>query len=916
MKTTTFLREFVFVTVFAPERCAMFNKKLIVCLIVLALAGSVYGWGPTDDVVITSFVDVRGVESGEVGISLLDYSTLTIESGGTLLADRLYSGYYSHLNDVIVNGGTFTCETLIYAGYQNDITMTQNGGLVQTPVLFIGRDAPGSVYEMNGGLLEINYLANPSGGVDPAATGFLAMPPQFTGYLHYSAQGTLTFSGGTIKIYEEDWSSGGYDIASQSWFNDLTATGASIFYGGGVTTITGVPHAAVEIVETFDTTIVNENDAAYEEGQSSDSFTVALLTAPGSDVTVTVDPADNNIKVNGAAAGSPVDLIFTAGDWDSPQTVTVSAVDDNLYEGDGTFKNRNKPHTAIINLSATSSDSNFNGLSQMFYVGVIDNDLYDGPLRSCDTKVVGFKYSGTDAFQYEKITHIIYAFVHIDGAGNISGPDLNSFAADAHKYGVKAIASIVGDFESMTDNNDGSRDAFIANAVQYLIDNNLDGIDYDWENDGFSSTERNNYSWLVRDTSVAFEPYGFTVCIDVVTWRNEIENWAIAYLDWLNLMGYDAGPPDHTSFQDHLDVISVWESRGAPREKLVAGTGFYGWKGNWLASYEYYIIMEAWNPGPEDNMIYLPDGNVGFCGINTTQQKMQHVIDNGYGGIMIWNLAHDTRDDSSLLKALDDVKDYYSVRCDSDFNDDKFVNLVDFSIFTGWWQNGTADMADLHEFTTDWLLDFSLREGFWKFDETSGSTAADSSGNSRDGTLVNMENADWVAGKYGNALEFDGVDEYVEITGYKGVIGSASRTVAAWIKTSTTGEIISWGMTGQGEKWIFRVQDDNGTAGTIRLEVGGGYVVGSTDLRDGGWHHVAAVLGGASADVLDVQLYVNGSPEIISASLGPKQVNTTSGADVKIGVFTGSDRYFTGQIDDVRIYSRGLSAAEIWELAN
>jgi len=275
---------------------------------------------------------------------------------------------------------------------------------------------------------------------------------------------------------------------------------------------------------------------------------------------------------------------------------------------------------------------------------------------------------------------------------------------------VKAIASIVGDFESMTDNGDGSRDNFIANAVQYLINNNLDGIDYDWENDGFNSTERNNYSLLVRDTSLAFEPYDFTVCIDVVTWRNEIDNWAIAYLDWLNLMGYDAGPPDHTSFQDHLDVISTWESRGAPREKLVAGTGFYGWKGSdWSASYEYYLIMEYWNPGPEVDMIYFPDGDVGFCGINTTQQKMQHVIDNGYGGIMIWNLAHDTRDDDSLLKALDDVKDYYVVRCDSDFNDDKVVNLVDCAIFAGFWENGTADMADLNEFLAVWLFDFSLK---------------------------------------------------------------------------------------------------------------------------------------------------------------------------------------------------------------
>jgi hypothetical protein len=72
------------------------------------------------------------------------------------------------------------------------------------------------------------------------------------------------------------------------------------------------------------------------------------------------------------------------------------------------------------------------------------------------------------------------------------------------------------------------------------------------------------------------------------------------------------------------------------------------------------------------------------------------------------------------------------------------------------------------------------------------------------------------------------------------------------------------------------------------------------------------------SDVGDVKLYVDGVEESPYSAVLPEPINTASGANVKIGVFAGSggDRYFNGRIDDVRIYSRGLSAVEILELAN
>ncbi|MHC4345401.1 MAG: hypothetical protein ACYSUP_12035, partial [Planctomycetota bacterium] len=75
--------------------------------------------------------------------------------------------------------------------------------------------------------------------------------------------------------------------------------------------------------------------------------------------------------------------------------------------------------------------------------------------------------------------------------------------------------------------------------------------------------------------------------------------------------------------------------------------------------------------------------------------------------------------------------------------------------------------------------------GWWKLDEDSGTVAADSSGNGRDGTLVGNVSFDnnSVEGKVGKALKLQGEGVQVQITGYKGVTGTAPRTVAAWIKT-------------------------------------------------------------------------------------------------------------------------------------
>lgn len=154
--------------------------------------------------------------------------------------------------------------------------------------------------------------------------------------------------------------------------------------------------------------------------------------------------------------------------------------------------------------------------------------------------------------------------------------------------------------------------------------------------------------------------------------------------------------------------------------------------------------------------------------------------------------------------------------------------------------------------------------------------------------------------------------EYIQATSYKGILGTNPRTVSAWIKTTAlNAAIFSWGNDSNGERWGLRVQDGNGLAGAIRVEVNGGYIVGNVAVNDGEWHHVAATWeDDGTPDVTDTVLYVDGVAVGTSASTG-NVINTVSGEDVKIGVAQVSSHLFDGLIDDARIYDRVLSAEEM-----
>ncbi|MHC4174492.1 MAG: LamG domain-containing protein, partial [Planctomycetota bacterium] len=196
--------------------------------------------------------------------------------------------------------------------------------------------------------------------------------------------------------------------------------------------------------------------------------------------------------------------------------------------------------------------------------------------------------------------------------------------------------------------------------------------------------------------------------------------------------------------------------------------------------------------------------------------------------------------------------------------------------------------------------------GYWKFDETSGTTAQDATGNGNDGTL----NGDpqWVAGKLGGALEFDGDGDYVDIGNDPIFNITGQITVACWIKVNQFTDSWQAIFTMGDDSWRLQRQTttDNlcwactGVTGTP----GNWWLHGDVNVNDGEWHHAVGVYDGSK-----YYLYVDGDLDVSKDTSGTM---STSTYPVFIGANAQqSGREFDGLIDDVRVYKRALTATEI-----
>ena len=195
--------------------------------------------------------------------------------------------------------------------------------------------------------------------------------------------------------------------------------------------------------------------------------------------------------------------------------------------------------------------------------------------------------------------------------------------------------------------------------------------------------------------------------------------------------------------------------------------------------------------------------------------------------------------------------------------------------------------------------------GHWTFDgKDMYQNVVDSSGNGNTGYLSGFTSTTTVPGKIGQALTFDGVNDYVNAG--TGITWSADQTksVSVWLKTSTVSKtFVNQARTADSAGVIYLFID-----ATSHLESwlnDSGFDFGGK-LTDNAWHHVVWVYDGSAETA-----YMDGSQ---LGGSNTENASASSGKTLFIGQYLGAAEQFNGSLDDVRIYNRALSAAEILQL--
>ena len=218
--------------------------------------------------------------------------------------------------------------------------------------------------------------------------------------------------------------------------------------------------------------------------------------------------------------------------------------------------------------------------------------------------------------------------------------------------------------------------------------------------------------------------------------------------------------------------------------------------------------------------------------------------------------------------------------------------------------------------------------GWWKLDESSGTSAADSTDTGNNGTASNMVDGDWVSGKNGNCLDFDGTNDRVNMAADSSY-PTENFSMSCWFNLSATGAYRSilcsthYAAAGHDGNWIFRLNGTNGGSPTMALRCVNGVTsfcdkTESITISTDEWHHGGFVHNATSNTA---HLFYDGSELGSGTATGGNDLENIKDMGFAIGVQSWSTtplnaNFWAGQIDDVRLYNAVLAASDFSDIYN
>lgn len=306
----------------------------------------------------------------------------------------------------------------------------------------------------------------------------------------------------------------------------------------------------------------------------------------------------------------------------------------------------------------------------------------------------------------------------------------------------------------------------------------------------------------------------------------------------------------------------------------------------------------------------------GVVSSTITANVWQHVMVTTSTGINATNLVLGWVDTTYFNGFMDDVHSYSTTLTAAQVKTYYLAGLSGVST-----ENGVS--AALGRGSSGGMLSNGL-VGYWKMDENTGTTGYDSSGNGKTGTLGNGTAGyvpSWSSGKFGSGLNFDGTDDNIsigdhDIYSFGNGTSDIGFTASAWVY-ATNG--ISRYIVHKNSEWRLRLNTngyvacsatDNSTTSDIGRTTG-------IALSTGAWHYVTCTYDGSGVNA-GFKIYVDGiRSDTIDDPSGTSYIameNLSTIVDVGTISVSSPSYVFSGKIDDVRIYNRALSAAEVRQL--
>jgi len=350
----------------------------------------------------------------------------------------------------------------------------------------------------------------------------------------------------------------------------------------------------------------------------------------------------------------------------------------------GMWTSNNKPSNSATMISNVLPVP----ISEKNPVGKVLPELPLSPSKVLTGYVQDFR--DPDQLDMTHLTHVIFSFAHPtkDGELLLNGdPALNNLrhtVKKAHGQNKKAILAVGGwyhiegnesydHFKSAIE-NDTSRTKLVKELMRIVEKEDLDGIDIDFEHPR-SNQDARYLTLFIQELSQHLKPKQKELSVAVNAKIHSVAGTELTsvvyepamfeYVDRVHIMAYDGqwdggyNAANLSSYTFTENIVQYWtnlfNTHQIPKEKLVLGVPFYAQPVDPdIKQVSYAAIVNHDTSSIVNDTVEMNGTTYHFNGLKTMERKTTLALQHGFGGMMIWEVGHDTSGTHSLTAAISD----------------------------------------------------------------------------------------------------------------------------------------------------------------------------------------------------------------------------------------------------------------------